>query len=145
MVRWSGPAGLGGRPIRSTRVRVLAAVAAAALGLTTNAPAARALPATGARGRPTVRLHGYAQGPVQRNGTAAGRAHRVPASATRAHPAVGTIKGHRAPKPDLAPPPVGTRPRVRTGSARMAPGREVADHRLLARPSAPPKTTRTTS
>ena len=71
-------------------------------------------------------MFGYAAGPAQRVGTAAGKPHYVPASATRAGAVAGQLKGHRAPVPALAPPTVGTRTLVTTGSAPMAPGHVVA-------------------
>lgn len=91
-------------------------------------------------GGPTVpvpTMHGYAAGPKQVVGSAAGRAHYVPASATVARPGVGDVKGHAAPVPDLAPPTVGTRVPVTVGAVRMPAGHEVTHHEVAANPSAP--------
>jgi RHS repeat-associated protein len=92
---------------------------------------ARLVPGNGAAGAglAPVTMYGYAPGPAQRVHSAAGQAHYVQASATRAWPRAGRGKGHRAPVPDLAPPAMGTRSQVRTGAARMAAGHEVAGHR----------------
>ncbi len=64
-------------------------------------------------------MFGYAAGPLQHNGTAAGKPHAVPASATRATP---TGTGGRAPTPNLAPPRMVARTPVNTGVATMAAG-----------------------
>jgi hypothetical protein len=86
----------------------------------------------GAAGVPAVTMHGYAKGPAQQTGSAAGRAHYVPASATRASATLATgTKGHAAPVPDLAPPAMGTRVRVSVGAVTRAAGAMVADHHLV--------------
>ena len=128
MARWSSRQGRV-FPRSWTRVVALASVALACM--ITCAPGALAVSGARKGGGPAVRMFGYARGPAQHNGTAAGKAHRAPASATRARAVKGSISGHRAPKPHLAPPPVGTRKRVRTGSARMARGHEVVGHRII--------------
>ncbi len=102
--------------------------------VSSSAPAALALPVIHGAGLPAVEMFGYASGPSQHRGTAAGKAHYVPASATRAAPALATPRGHRAPKPDLAPPSMGTPALIRTRSARMAAGRDVVRHDIV-RPS----------
>ena len=128
MARWSARQG---RVFPRAWIRVVALVTVASLGTITCAPGALAMPVARKGGGPAVRMFGYARGPAQHNGTAAGKAHRVPASATRARAVEGRIRGHRAPTPHLAPPPVGTRERVLTGSARMARGHEVVGHRII--------------
>ncbi len=129
MAGWRYRQGRGrSRVLSRARLRVVAMTSVAALSVALCSAVAAAAPLGGV---PTPEMFGYAAGPVQHNGTAAGKAHRVPASATRAHPAAGSIKGHPAPAPDLAPPPMGTRARVRTGPARMAAGHQVAGHRAV--------------
>ena len=86
-----------GRNIR----RFVIVVMAVALGMTVCAPSAIAVSAAAGGSVPAVRMFGYAKGPAQQMGTAAGRSHYVPASATRSDL---KIPGHAAPKPDLAPP-----------------------------------------
>jgi RHS repeat-associated protein len=71
---------------------------------------------------PAPTMHGYAAGPAQHDGTAAGRSHYVPASATR----TGLrVPGHSAPRPDLAPPPMAAAKLVRTGETKTSPGHVV--------------------
>jgi RHS repeat-associated protein len=136
MVRWSS------RRNRSSRrfgtrawLRVVAPMAAAAWAVTAVVPAG-AVPVRAA-GTASPALFGYAAGPRQHLGTAAGRRHHVPASATRARVAPGSIKGRRAPRPHLAPPPVGTPAHVRTGSARMPGGALVVGHQITGRAPTP--------
>ena len=75
---------------------------------------------------PAPTMYGYAKGPAQRSGTAAGRPHYVPASATR----TGLrVSGHHAPAAKLAPPPMAARKLVHTGVARIAPGHLVTHRR----------------
>ena len=87
---------------------------------------------------PSPKMFGYAAGPAQRDGTAAGKAHYVPASATRAGAVAGHLKGHQAPVPALAPPPVGSRTLVTTGSAQMPAGHVVVGSASGAAGSPPP-------
>jgi RHS repeat-associated protein len=82
---------------------------------------------------PAIKLFSYARGPAQHHGTAAGKAHYVPASATRAKPALAGVRGHRAPKPHLAPSPIGTPALAHTRSARRGAGHEIVGHKI-ARP-----------
>src|SRR5215469_14204941 len=119
-------------PSRS-RLGVVAAVTAACVFLGLVAPVARAATGRPGGGVTPVRMYGYAKGPAQKYGTAAGRPHHVSASATRARGA-GGVKGHRAPKLAALPAPVGTRTLVRVGVARMpsghlVTGRRTGDHR----------------
>ncbi|HXS63847.1 MAG TPA: DUF6531 domain-containing protein [Streptosporangiaceae bacterium] len=97
------------------------------------APAVLAESAIRALGLPAVKLFGYARGPAEHHGTAAGRAHYVPASATRAKPALAGGRGHRAPKPNLAPAPIGTPALMHTRSARRGAGYEIVGNKI-ARP-----------
>ncbi|HLJ98656.1 MAG TPA: RHS repeat-associated core domain-containing protein, partial [Streptosporangiaceae bacterium] len=99
----------------------IAAIAAVSLVLGVVAPVAQATAGQAGGGVPPVRMFGYAQGPGQRFGTAAGKPHEMPASATRARDA-GGMKGHVAPKLPAAPAPFGTRAVVRVGAAVMPPG-----------------------
>lgn len=101
------------------------------------APAADASPALVGGQIPSAKMYGYAAGPKQHVGSAAGLAHYVPASATRAKAGTGTIKGHPAPVPELAPQAVGTTVPVTAGAVRMPSGHEVAHHEVAANPSAP--------
>jgi hypothetical protein len=55
------------------------------------APGAAAVPAASGGSVPSPKMFGYAAGPAQRDGTAAGKAHYVPASATR----TGAVAGHQ--------------------------------------------------
>ena len=104
------------------RVVVVAALTGSAL--TPSATLASPASSSG-HGVAPPRMFGYATGPAEHLGTAAGKRHFVPASATRARLAPADSKSHRAPKPDLAPPPVGTPRRVKVGRPRMAPGHEI--------------------
>jgi RHS repeat-associated protein len=122
MPGWSSKPGRRRRPILTrTRLRVAAAVTAGSVSLLVLAPVAVAAPAVVSRAVPPVTMHGYTNGPGEHDGTAAGKPHYVPASATQAGTVTGHPKGHQAPAPDLAPPPVGSRTLVTTGSATMAP------------------------
>jgi hypothetical protein len=114
--------GSGRRIFSRTRLRVIALAVAVVLGTPILAPAALAAPAAYGSGLPTVEMFGYAKGPAQHHGTAAGKGHYVPASATRAAPALVRGRGHRTPKPNLAPSPMGTPALVPTHSATMAAG-----------------------
>jgi RHS repeat-associated protein len=117
-------------------LRAAAVVGTVACAVTAAVPA-NAVTVRAHPGAPSTTLFGYAAGPRQHVGTAAGRRHYVPVSATRARVSPGSIKGHRAPRPHLAPPPVGTPAHVRTGSARMPRGRLVTDHRIAGRAPRP--------
>jgi RHS repeat-associated protein len=97
------------------------------------APVVLAASAVTGKGLPTVKLFGYARGPAQHQGTAAGQAHYVPASATRAKSSLAGVRGHRAPKPHLAPVPIGTPALVHTRSARRGAGHEIVGGKI-ARP-----------
>ena len=129
MMRWSS------RQSRSRRfgslvwLRAVALMATVVWVVMTGAPVGAAAVRAG-HGSRSAGLFGYAAGPRQHLGTAAGRPHRVPVSATRARVSPGRIRGHRAPRPHLAPPPVGTPAHVRTGSARMPRGLLVTGHRI---------------
>ena len=107
-----------GRNIR----RFVIAVMAVALGMTLCAPSAVAVSAAAGGSVPAVRMLGYAKGPAQRDGTAAGRSHYVPASATRSGL---KVPGHAAPKPDLAPPAMAAPKHVTVGAVPMEPGHVV--------------------
>ena len=105
-------------------------------------PSVAAMPMLRSSGVPAPKMYGYAAGPAQHLGTAAGKPHYVSAAATQAHPAAGSIKGHSAPVPDLAPPAMGTRALVTVGSAKMARGHEVAHHQdVTAAPATNPAST----
>ncbi|MBV9449023.1 MAG: hypothetical protein JO345_24310, partial [Streptosporangiaceae bacterium] len=110
---------------------------AIALGAVTCVPAANAMPEHGDGGVPAVKMFGYAHGPAQQPGSAAGKPHYVPASTTQAHVAAGTVKGHRVPAPDLVPSGMGTRIPVTIGAAKMAPGHEVNHHQDTGTGTAP--------
>jgi RHS repeat-associated protein len=107
-----------GRNIR----RLVIAVMAVAIGMTVCAPSVIAAAAAVGGSVPAVRMFGYAKGPAQRDGTAAGRSHYVPASATRSQL---TVSGHAAPKPDLAPPAMAAPEHVTVGAARTDAGHVV--------------------
>jgi len=92
------------------------------IGITLCAPTAVATTAIQNRTVPPPKMYGYAAGPAQQNGTAAGRSHYVPASATRTDL---RAPGHSAPRPDLAPPAMATGKLVPTGEARTASGHVV--------------------
>jgi RHS repeat-associated protein len=114
------------RPGRSLRRRVAVAVAFV-LGMSVCAPSAFAAVAGHGPVVPAVTMHGYAKGPAQRNGTAAGRRHYVPASATR----TGLrVPGHHAPVPDLAASPMAARRHVFVRAVRVAPGHLVTHRRV---------------
>ena len=114
------------RILSPSRLRAAAIATAGVTCLAIFAPGAAAVPAASSGTVPSPKMFGYAAGPGERIGTAAGRSHTVPASATRAGAVAGHLKGHQAPAPALAPPPVGSRTLVTTGSADMPAGRLVA-------------------
>ena len=122
-----------GRNIR----RFLIAVMAVAIGMTLCAPSAIAASAAAGGSVPALRLFGYAKGPVQPEGTAAGRSHYVPASATRSAPDL-KVPGRAAPKPDLAPPAMAAPKHVTVGAVRTDPGHVVTREgtKLVAAPTA---------
>src|SRR5580692_11875751 len=101
--------------------RFMIAVIALAIGMTLCAPSAIAA-AAAAGSVPAVRMFGYAKGPAQQFGSAAGRSHYVGASATRSD---RKLPGHAAPKPDLAPPAMAAPRHVTVGAVRTAPGHVV--------------------
>ena len=107
-----------GRNIRRCVVTVTAFV----IGITLCAPTAVAAEAIQNRTVPPPKMYGYAAGPAQHNGTAAGRSHYAPASATRTDL---RVPGHSAPPPDLAPPAMAAGKLVPTGQTRTAPGHVV--------------------
>src|SRR5260370_233436 len=109
-----------------SRMRAVALATVATWCAVVCVPDASAMPAAAGSVVPSPKMFGYAAGPAQRTGTAAGRPHYVPASATRAAAVAGRLKGHQAPVPALAPPAVGARTLVTTGSAPMTPGHLVA-------------------
>jgi RHS repeat-associated protein len=111
-----------------SRLGVIAAFTAVCVFLGTVAPAAQAAPGPHGGGVAPVRMYGYAKGPAQKDGTAAGRPHYVSVSATRARGA-GGVKGHAAPKLPALPAPFGTRTLVRVGTTRMPYGHLVTGHR----------------
>jgi hypothetical protein len=126
MPSWSSRPGHRRRPFLSrSRLRVVAAVTAGAMGLLAFAPVAVAAPAAASRNVPPPKMYDYAPGPAERDGTAAGKPHYVPASTTQAATVTGHPKGHQAPAPDRAPSTVGSRTLVTTGTATMAPGHAV--------------------
>jgi RHS repeat-associated protein len=104
---------------RNIRRGVVAATTALALGIIGLLPGAVAAHASGVRTVPPPKMFGYTGGPAERDGTAAHRPHYVPASATRTHL---RIPGHRAPRPDLAPPAMAPRKLVHVAATRTAPG-----------------------
>jgi hypothetical protein len=65
------------------------------------APSAAAVPTAAGSTVPSPKMFGYAAGPAQRIGTAAGKPHYVSPSATRAGAVAGRLKGHQAPVPAL--------------------------------------------
>ena len=97
MPGWSSAPGHRRRPVLSrSRLRAVAAVTAGAMCLVVCAPVAAAAPAAAGRNVPPVKMYGYAKGPAEREGSAAGRAHYVPASDTQAgRRARGTQRGTR--------------------------------------------------
>jgi RHS repeat-associated protein len=100
----------------------MAVLAMLIVGTTMSAPAAIAEMAVKYPAIPAPSMHGYASGPAQLNGTAAGKSHYVPASATRTSL---TAPGHAAPAPDLAPPAMAARKTAQTGAVKTAPGHAV--------------------
>jgi RHS repeat-associated protein len=137
MGRWSSGQ-FGYRPVRHwwrtrTAFGVAALLAACCTLLGSVAPVAFAASAVSA-GLPGVATLGYAKGPVQQVGSAADRAHRVPAAATRAA-GTGGVHGHPAPKPDGLPPVLGPRTLVSVGAVTMPRGHLVAGHHASAAPS----------
>jgi RHS repeat-associated protein len=129
MARRTSRHGLASGPLLSpARLRAVALMTAVTSGLFLGVPDAATASVNVGSGGPAPKMYGYAKGPGQHDGTAAGRAHHVPARATRAHGV--RIKGHRAPRPHLAPPLMGRRALVHTGSARRAAG-----HQITGRPS----------
>ena len=101
--------------------RFLLAMTALVIAVTICVPASlgAAAQAVGNPAVPSPTMHGYAAGPKQHDGTAAGRSHYVPASATR----TGLrISGHSAPKPDLSPPAKAAAKIVQTGETKTSPG-----------------------
>jgi RHS repeat-associated protein len=106
-----------GRSIR----RLVIALIAFAIGMTLCAPSAIAVAVAGGA-VPAVRMFGYAKGPVQEDGTAAGRPHYVAASATRSSL---KVPGHAAPVPGLAPPAMAAPRHVTVGAVRTDPGHVV--------------------
>ena len=136
----SGPDRRRHRVLSPSRLRAAAIATAGATCLAIFAPGAAAVPAASGGSVPSPKMFGYAAGPAQRDGTAAGKAHYVPASATRAGAVAGHLKGHQAPIPALAPPPVGSRTLVTTGSADMPAGHLVAGSASDSTGSAQPST-----
>lgn len=105
-------------------LRFTAVSAAFALGGTIYVPtAAVAATAIAYPAVPAPSMYGYAAGPGQHDGTAAGKSHYVPASATRTN--LTGSSGHAAPAPDVAPPAMAGRATVQTGSVKTAPGHVV--------------------
>jgi RHS repeat-associated protein len=105
-----------GRSIRHLLITVIAL----ATGIALFAPST--VLAAAAASVPTVHMFGYASGPAQRDGTAAGRSHYVPASATRSDL---KTPGHAAPKPDLAPPAMADPRHVTVGAVKVGAGHVV--------------------
>jgi hypothetical protein len=120
MARWSSRRG------RNIRRGVVAMTTAVVLGVSLGTPGALAAQAGQGLSVPKPTMHGYKEGPAQHNGTAAGKRHYVPASATRTKL---RVPGHHAPTPDLAPPAMAARKPVRTGVVRIAPGHVVTHER----------------
>jgi RHS repeat-associated protein len=116
--------------VSRARLRAVALVSAVCCLLGLCAPGAWAQPNTDGGGVPAAKMFGYAAGPAQQMGTAAGKGHYVPASATGARAELGNVTGHAAPKPDLAPPAMGTSVQVTVGSGPHVTGHLVADHQL---------------
>ena len=108
-----------GRNIR----RFAGVMTALVIGVTLCAPTTVAAQAVLNPTVPSPTMHGYAAGPAQHNGTAAGRSHYVPASATQ----TGLrMPGHSAPKPDLAQPAMARAKLVQTGETKTSPGHIVS-------------------
>jgi YD repeat-containing protein len=119
------------------RLRALALATAVLWVLGTWGPTAYAVPGASGGGVPAPKMYGYAAGPVQQMGSAAGKAHYVPASATQAKSAVGSVKGHAAPTPDLASPAIGGRVGVSVGAVKRASGNLIAGHAVISVPASP--------
>ena len=135
MTYWSPRCSGSHRRFWARWVRVTALVAALALWVGTWGMVAQAAPPASGAGLPAVAMYGYAKGPVQQVGSAAGLPHQVPASATAASAAATAgIKRHPAPAPDLAPPAMGTGVQVSVGAAARVSGSLVADHQLVSTP-----------
>src|ERR1700678_299122 len=126
MVHFSYRRAQGRRPFRTrARLRAIAIVGVGSLAVLM-CPPVFAVSAAGMAGLPAVKMFGYAAGPVEHVGSAAGLAHYVPASVPRAGKPSGGVAGHAAPAPDLASLPVGTGVQAVTGSAAMPAGQFVA-------------------
>ena len=87
------------------------------------APAVMAASAMTYASVPAPSMHGYAAGPAQQNGTAAGKSHYVSASATKTNL---TTAGHATPAANLAPPAMAARKPVQTGAVKTAAGHVVS-------------------
>jgi RHS repeat-associated protein len=86
--------------------------------------AASASPSGGGPGLPKISMHGYAKGPAEHLGSAAGLSRRASASATRAR-GTGGLKGHPAPRMAALPPALGQRKPVNVPPVRLATGHRV--------------------
>ena len=94
--RAQGRRAQGRRPFRTrARLRAIAIVVVASLAILM-CPPVFAVSAAGMAGLPAVKMFGYAAGPVEHVGSAAGLAHYVPASVTRAGKPSGCIRGPRS-------------------------------------------------
>lgn len=102
--------------------RITAVLAAFIIGGNMYAPAAMAATAMKYAAVAAPSMYGYASGPGQHDGTAAGKSHYVPASATRTNL---TTPGHAAPTANLAPPAMAARKAVQTGAVKTAAGHVV--------------------
>jgi RHS repeat-associated protein len=109
--------------------RCVVAMIAFVIGVAVCTPVALAVQTTQDPAASAPKMYGYAAGPAQRDGTAAGRSHYVPASATRTDL---RVPGHRAPEPNLAPPTMAARKLVHTGEVRTAPGHVVTHQGMAA-------------
>jgi hypothetical protein len=131
-------------------LRAIALITVIAFWLGAGGPVAQALPVASVAGLPSVKMFGYAKGPAQPMGSAAGLGHYVSASATAASAAADAkVKGHAAPAANLAPPAMGTRVQVSVGSMSRVSGSLIANHQVVsaqsASPSPSPSGTATTS
>ena len=109
---------------RGTRtLRYLAVLAAFIICGNIYAPAVMAATAMKYAAVAAPSMYGYTSGPGQQNGTAAGKSHYVPASATQTKL---TAPGHATPAANLAPPPMAARKPVQTGAVRTAVGHVVS-------------------
>jgi large repetitive protein len=124
MNRWPTRRNRSRRTVTRKVSRATALLTSSMLFLGAIAPVVFAGPAMAA-GNPPVKMFGYAKGPVQRMGTAAGLPHSVPASATEAN-GTGGLKGQPVPTLAKPLPPEGSRTVVKIPAVKMPAGHVVA-------------------